>query len=87
MRELRAPLRRYGNVRWASKPRQEKGHSGWLGWTRKLLWSWWLWILFAVALQGADHENAAISCSAVALVLYLVQLARTHSPLRAGPNL
>ena len=36
------------------------------------MWSWWLWILFAVALQGADHENAAISCSAVALVLYLV---------------
>ncbi len=79
MRQLRTPLQRYGNVKWKNRPRREKGRSGWLGWTRKLFWSWWLWVLVAIALKGADHGNAAVSCSVVAFVLYLLS-SQEHIP-------
>src|ERR1041385_2648113 len=79
MRQLRTPLQRYGNVRWHKRPRHEKGRSGWLGWTRKLFWSWGLWVIVAIALKGAEHENAAVSCIAVAFVFYLLS-SQEHVP-------
>jgi hypothetical protein len=52
--------------------RRERGRPGWLGFFRKLFWSWWLWIAAAFVAQGADHDNLAIVCAIVGFVLYLL---------------
>src|SRR5262245_18084077 len=51
---------------------QEKGKSGWLGFGRKLLWTWWLWIAGAVACETAGHGNLAVVFASVGFVFYLV---------------
>ena len=52
--------------------RQEIGRSGWLGFGRNLLWSWWLWVAVAIALKAGSHGNFAAGLAGVGLFLYLV---------------
>ncbi|HEY2383997.1 MAG TPA: phospholipase D-like domain-containing protein [Terriglobia bacterium] len=59
--------------------RHEKGKSGWLGWGRKLFWSWWLWVVAAVMVEAAQHGNAAAALAGVGFFFYLVA-PREHVP-------
>src|SRR5437879_6475275 len=52
--------------------RQEIGRSGWLGFGRNLLWSWWLWVAIAIALKAGSHGNFAAGLAGVGFFLYLV---------------
>jgi cardiolipin synthase len=45
---------------------------GWLGFGRKLFWSWWIWVLAAIAAGAADRNYAAAILAGVALFFYLL---------------
>jgi cardiolipin synthase len=49
-----------------------KGRPGWLGSGRKLFWSWWLWIVAAIALEMLDHWGAGVACATIGFVFYLL---------------
>jgi cardiolipin synthase A/B len=52
--------------------RKEKGKPGWLGFFRKLCWSWWLWIALAITFEMTGHRNWALGSAMVALFLYVI---------------
>jgi cardiolipin synthase len=52
--------------------KKEKGRPGWLGFFRKLFWSWWIWIAVAIAVEAAGHRNLAAGCAGTALFFYLL---------------
>jgi cardiolipin synthase len=58
---------------------RRRGRAGWLGFGRKLLWSWWLWVTAGLALNFAYHEHAAIICALVGFVFYLLT-SQEHAP-------
>jgi len=58
---------------------RRRGRAGWLGFGRKLLWSWWLWVFAGLALNFAHHEHAAIICAVVGFVFYLLT-SQEHAP-------
>ena len=62
------------NQRSAPNPdkRTPKGKPGWLGLGRKLLWSWWIWIVVAVVMHSLGHTKAAVACAATGFFVYLV---------------
>jgi len=55
------------------------GKPGWLGLFRKLFWSWWLWVVLAIAVGAGQHGNVAVGLASVALLLYLLA-PREHVP-------
>src|SRR5207249_4600165 len=63
----------------ADRTRREKGRPGWLGFFRKLFWTWCLWLVVGVSVQAGDHGNAAVVFASVALICYLVA-PRQHTP-------
>ena len=63
----------------ADRTRREKGRPGWLGFFRKLFWTWWLWLVVGVGLEAGDHGNAAVVFASVAFFCYLVA-PREHIP-------
>jgi cardiolipin synthase len=59
--------------------RIERGRPGWLGFFRKLFWSWWVWIAVAGAMAALDHGNFAMVLTSVGFVLYIFA-SREHIP-------
>jgi len=55
-----------------SARREEKGKPGWLGFFRKLFWSWWIWILVAGAAELSGNGNFAAICAGIAFFFYLL---------------
>jgi cardiolipin synthase A/B len=50
-----------------------KGRPGWLGLGRRLLWSWWIWIGVAIALEVANFEiTPVITAAAIGFFCYLI---------------
>src|SRR5215475_9660011 len=52
--------------------KRKKGRPGWLGFFRKLFWSWWIWIAAATAAELAGHGNMAASFAVTAFLFYLL---------------
>src|SRR5262245_5524482 len=51
---------------------KEKGRPGWLGFLRKLFWSWWIWVAAATVVQVAGHRNFAAAFAGAAFLFYLL---------------
>src|SRR5215475_5406646 len=49
-----------------------KGRAGLLGHARHLMWSWWIWIAAAAALEIHGNWRAATASAAVGFVFYLL---------------
>jgi cardiolipin synthase len=51
---------------------KDKGRPGWLGFFRKLFWSWWIWVAAASAAQLAGNSRLAAILAGIGFFFYLV---------------
>jgi cardiolipin synthase len=73
MRQKRSSVdERQPERRDSKEKRRDKSKPGWLGFFRKLFWSWWIWICVAAIAQMAGHENLAAVLAGVGFFFYLV---------------
>jgi len=52
--------------------KKDKSKPGWLGFFRRLIWAWWIWIAVASVAALVDHGNLAAVLAGVGFFFYLV---------------
>ena len=73
MRQRHSGLRFYSSAKTAiATTRREKGKPGRLGIMRKLLWSWWLWILIAFVTEALGQGKLTIGVAVFGFLCYLI---------------